>query len=330
MNPTNDFSQPVTRLPKLKFNKRLQVILVCFLVSVIFWFLIAMSKTYSDKFVFPVKYVNFPGQRIVVNELPETIALSVNATGFRILANQFKNNQKPVVVDVTELLGGMESSNKDFIAVPSKSYAEGFASQLGDEFKITGFIPDSIFFSFSSRLSKRVPVVLQSDIQMEKQYESTGGPMIDPDSVTISGPAASIEPVENIKTSMLRKTGVKGSIRVSQSLEFPHLITADADQVNVTIPVEKFTEGTIEVPIHSINVQRGYILKTFPAKVKVQFRVSLSKYNDVRPEMFDAVVDAIGLPDDKTTQLKIRLETIPYFIKGVTIDPEMADYILRK
>ena len=73
MEPSKDFSAPSARLPKLKFNKRVQVILVCFFVSVVFWFLIAMSKTYTDRFIFPVQYTNFPDQRIVVNDLPKSV-----------------------------------------------------------------------------------------------------------------------------------------------------------------------------------------------------------------------------------------------------------------
>ncbi|MCX6275752.1 MAG: hypothetical protein NTV09_11160 [Bacteroidetes bacterium] len=330
MDPSHDFSQPVAKLPKLKFNKRLQVILICFLVSVVFWFLIAMSKSYSDKFIFPVKYKNFPGQRIVVNDLPESITLAVNTTGFRILAYRFTNKVEPVTIDVTESLGGMEGLKKDFIAVPSASFSDDFTRQLGNDYKITGFSPDSILFSFSTKITKRVPVLLQSEITMEKQYDTTGMALIEPDSVTISGPAALISSVENVRTALLKRTDVKSSIRMKLRLEMQHLITANVEEVNVTIPIEKFTEGALEIPIHAINVQPGYSLKTFPDKVKVRFRVSLSKYNDVRPEMFDAVVDAIGLPNEKTMQLKVKLETIPYFVSGVSIEPERTDYILRK
>src|SRR5689334_18490857 len=100
MDSSKDFSQPAARLPKLKFNKRVQVILVCLFVSIVFWFLIAMSKTYTDKFIFPVQYINFPDQRIVVNDLPKTITLMVKTSGFRILSYRFTKTQEPVTIDV--------------------------------------------------------------------------------------------------------------------------------------------------------------------------------------------------------------------------------------
>jgi hypothetical protein len=42
------------------------------------------------------------------------------------------------------------------------------------------------------------------------------------------------------------------------------------------IPVEKVTEGVVEVPVHVINVESGYTLKTFPDKVSVRFMVRLA------------------------------------------------------
>lgn len=289
-----------------------------------------MSKTYTDKFVFPVQYVNFPDQRIVINDLPKSITLMVKTSGFRILAYRFANTQEPIQIDVAASFKGNVDPKNDLVAVPSKSLAEDFSQQLGNDYVITGFTPDSIMFTFSNKISRRVPVVLQANISMSKQYDTTGSILIDPDSVTITGPAASMSEVNSVKTEMLQLSNLKGSIRQKVELMKSHLVTSEVSEVTVLVPVEKFTEGSMEVPVHSINVQQGYTLKTYPDKVKVLYRVSLSKYNEVRPEMFDAVVDATGLPDDRTRQLKVRLETVPHFVRSVTIEPEKTDYILRK
>jgi len=289
-----------------------------------------MSKTYTDKFIFPIEYVNFPDQRIVINDLPKSITLMIKTSGFRILAYRFASTKEPVVIDVAESLKGNVDPKTDLIAVPSKSLSEDFTQQLGNDYAITGFSPDSILFTFSNKASKRVPVQLQSNFTMSKQYDTTGSILLDPDSVTITGPAASISGVNFVSTELLQLSNLKTSIRQKIGLIKSHLVSLEREEVTVLIPVEKFTEGSMEVPVHSINVQQGFTIKTFPDKVKVRYRVSLSKYNDVHPEMFDAVVDASGLPDERTRQLKVKLETAPYFIRSVTIEPEKTDYILRK
>ncbi len=330
MESSKDFSLSSSKLPKLKFNKRVQVILVCFTVSLVFWFLIAMSKTYTDKFRFPVQYVEFPDQRIVVNDLPRSITLSVKTTGFRILEYRFAKIQEPVIVNVASLLQGNPDIRNDMIVIPSKTLADDFSSQLGSEYSITGFVPDSIVFSFSNKMRKRVPVILDSKIELEKQFEETGNAKLQPDSVTVSGPSSLVATVKEVKTMLLEQKNVRADVKTKVSLLKDNLITTDVDHVNVIIPVEKFTEGTVEVPVHCINMKAGYTLKTFPDKVNVRFRVSLSKYNDVRAEMFDAVVDASSLPDANVKQLKVKLQTAPLFIRSATVDPEKTDYILRK
>jgi len=289
-----------------------------------------MSKTYTDKFIFPVNYINFPDQRIVVNDLPKSITLMIKTSGFRILAYRFTSTKEPVVIDVAASLKGNLDPKNDLIAVPSASLSDDFILQLGNDYSITGFAPDSILFTFSNKASKRVPVLLQSVITFNKQHDTTGSVLLDPDSVTITGPSASIADVNFVKTELLQLSNLKSSVRQKVGLEKTHLVTSAVDHVTVLIPVEKFTEGSMEVPVHAINVQPGFVLKTFPDKVKVRYKVSLSQYNEVRAEMFDAVVDASGLPDDRTRQLKVKLETAPHFIRTVIIEPEKTDYILRK
>jgi hypothetical protein len=91
---------------------------------------------------------------------------------------------------------------------------------------------------------------------MSRQYDTTGTILIDPDSVTITGPAASISEVNSVKTEMLQLNNLKGSIRQKIGLVKSHLVTTEVDEVTVLVPVEKFTEGSMEIPVHSINVQQ--------------------------------------------------------------------------
>jgi hypothetical protein len=147
-----------TSSAEIKIQQRVQVILICFFVSIIFWFLIAMSKTYTDKFIFPVQYINFPDQRIVINDLPKSITLMVKTSGFRILAYRFSSTQEPIQIDVAASFKGNVDPKNDLVAVPSKSLAEDFSQQLGNDYVITGFAPDSILFTFSNKISKRVPL----------------------------------------------------------------------------------------------------------------------------------------------------------------------------
>src|SRR5205085_10085966 len=105
---------------KLKLNKRLSAILVCFFIALIFWFLIALSKDYQASFSFPINYNNLPGQKVVVNNLPSTVRLNVKASGFRILSYKFTEKKSPVEIDVDARIGTSFDPSGDVLIIPTK------------------------------------------------------------------------------------------------------------------------------------------------------------------------------------------------------------------
>src|SRR3954463_11072911 len=121
-----------------KINKRFYVILICFFISAVFWILIALSQVYPASVVYPVNYVNLPGKKVVMNDLPTHIAVNVRATGFKILSYGFSKVKESVEVDVAANMNTSSVSN-DFLALPTRSFVNDFAKELGKEVEITGF-----------------------------------------------------------------------------------------------------------------------------------------------------------------------------------------------
>jgi hypothetical protein len=323
-------SEKTTAKPaRWTINKRFYVILVCFLISAIFWLLIALSHDYPATVVYPVHYVNFPGKKVVMNDLPERIAVSVRTSGFKLLSYGFSKQKQSVEVDVAAKMVTSSVSN-DFLALPTQMFVNDFANELGKDVVITGFQPDSIVFSFSDLTTKKVPVLIDLDATFEKQFDSTGNAQLFPAFVEVSGPPAVMQSLTSIKTERVELQKLKSTAKGKVKLVPTRLLTYNVNEVNYTLPVEKFTEGSLDVDVHPINVVDGYQLKTFPDKVKVKYTVALSKYNSVEKSMFDAMVDAADVDTKKGNKLDVKLVSFPPFIKDATLDPAKVDYILRK
>jgi hypothetical protein len=128
----------------------------------------------------------------------------------------------------------------------------------------------------------------------------------------------------------LSVTSVKAPLKTKVKLITNRLLTYSTDKVDVYIPVEKFTEGVIEVPVQPTNLAKGFSLKTFPDKVKVRYMVSLSRYNKISPAMFKAVVDASGLEKEHPEKIVVQLIQKPEFIRMAELESERLDYIMRK
>jgi hypothetical protein len=261
----------------------------------------------------------------MINEPPETIKLLVKTTGFKILSYRVRKNE-PIVVDVASKLSAQKEIPND-VLFPARALSGELVPVLGDEFTVLSYSPDSILFSFRSKLGKKVPVHLVSDIHFSKQYNYTNPPKLTPDSITISGPSAAIKTIRYVETMPLKLENVKESIHVKLSLASDKLIKTDVTEISVVIPVDKFVEGTVVVALRPVNVKQGCEMKLSPSKVKVHFIVSQSDYRHTNAALFDVVAD---IETKKHGKLKVDLITKPIFIHSVTIDPEEVDYTLSR
>jgi hypothetical protein len=140
-------------VPKLKLNKKVQVIIACFFFSTLCWFLIAMSKEYVAHVRFKMNYVNLPENYTIANELPEAVKITVKTTGFRILSTRVSKTFTPIDVDVLAKLpaSGYVPSH---VAMPTRALSGDFVPFLGEDFTILSYSPDTILFSFAKTEDK--------------------------------------------------------------------------------------------------------------------------------------------------------------------------------
>lgn len=314
---------------KLRFNRRFSVVLVCFAISALFWFLKAMSREYSTRITIPVTYSNIPGKKVVINDLPKEISVVIKTKGFQILSYSFKRNHPPINIDVASKMHSTTMSS-GLLAFATKTFVSDFNDQLGKEVVVTGFEPDSIVFNFRDRVTKTVPIVPDLKVSFERQFDSTQAPYCNPAFVEVSGPPSLLSKLKFVKTEMIEAGQLKSTFKKKTGIVTSHLLTYNVEKVEVVVPVEKFTEGTVDIPVNPINVTKGFSLKPFPERIKVRFVTSLSNYNKVTPSMFDAVVDATDLEKSHPEKISVQLITRPSFVRSATPEPERVDYILRK
>ena len=218
----------------------------------------------------------------------------------------------------------------EVLAIPTQSFLNDFYKELGKNVTINGFIPDSIIINFSDIITRTIPVLLSLHASYEKQYDSTGSPQIFPSTVDVTGPPSIVEKLTRISTETIELHDLKESVKMKAKLTVSRLLSFNVDHVDFILPVEKYTEGTVELEIHSMNVPGNFSLKTFPDKVKIRYLVSLSNYSKVDNSMFDAVVDVSELNDRRTSKLKVNINMKPAFVKIIILEPDKVDYILRK
>ena len=202
--------------------------------------------------------------------------------------------------------------------------------QLGTEITLNYITPDTIFYEFSSVERKKVPVEPNIDIDYASQYMLGSGLTSQPDSIIISGPHSLTDTIKKVQTIYKKFSKVDKSFTVDLKLIPITGVYFVKKQVTLFIPVEKFTESFVMVPVIVINLPDSMEMKTFPASVKINYIVALRNYNKVRPRQFRAIVDYRNIYSSINNKLKVTLERQPAIVKSVSFRPKNVDYIIEK
>lgn len=178
------------------------------LLSFVFWYLNSLGKETEGELKFQLKYINLPKDRILVDIFPSKLYFYVKAPGYSILKLKISGNRRPVVIDLSKVIyKRVIDSNLLSYYIVSSNLIQTFTKQLYANLEITSIKPDSIFFSFSPIITKKVPVVPDVKVNIERQYNLKDPINCVPDSVKITGPKQVIDTTPLVKTKYQKFTG---------------------------------------------------------------------------------------------------------------------------
>ena len=100
--------------------------------------------------------------------------------------------------------------------------------------------------------------------------------------------------------------------------------------IEMMLPVDIYTEKTVEVPLHGVNFPANKVLRAFPSKVQVTFQVGLSRFRQITADDFHINVsyeELLRLGSDKYT---VKLRNIPEGVTQVRFNPEQVDFLIEQ
>ncbi|MBD1394886.1 CdaR family protein [Mucilaginibacter glaciei] len=305
-------------------RRRLSAFVTCLVIAVFAWLFTSLSNPYRYTVKQVITFRNAPLRRAFHPLQSDTIDAVVQGTGWQMLVNKMNDEQRPVSIDLHTL------DNKSFIVLNTQLKQINLAKDLNHQ--IIAFTPDTLFFDFSNRMTKRVPVQLVSKINYQKQFAQSDNVKIQPDYVTISGPAEVLARINSWKTDSVKLTGVNESYSSRVALLPAREGNLDIlpKTVIVNIPIDEFTEKTMEIPVRLINNHNYYDVKVFPQKVKVTFTTSLTNYPDASEDDFEAVADLDKWRINGYNALPVKITRLPSYGKVVKIEPQNIDFIVKK
>jgi hypothetical protein len=313
-----------------KFRKQLYVFLVCLAISVFVWFLASLSKAYVSEVKFNLVYTNIPQDRILGKDGIRDIHLRIRARGFDLFSLKYLTIKNPVKVNLNELYirTDLVSGNSYFL---SNQIRQQVLNQLDATDQLLAIRPDTIFFRLDQVITMEVPVKVNLSIQFRKQYQLYDSLKITPSTVSIRGPESLIDTIDRLLTVRRNLEGLDKNTDITLALEKPFnndLVSYSADEVEVIIPVEEFTEAVIERPVTVQGFNPAQRIKTFPEMVQVKYIVALKDYQRVDPANFKLFASPDTASGRIGSKLRITRTECPAFVRITSIDPSEMDYII--
>ena len=314
---------PLIKLTKIE-RHRLTLFMVCLVGAIGAWLFFALSNRY----VYPVKtlvqYVEFPRNKAFNPLQSDTVKLQIEGTGWQLLF--YKLRIKPQSVNVN-----LKGLNKRSYVTITDQLTE-INRQLESEQKIVSVQPDTLYFDFLTRSVKKVPIKVVKDISFQNQYGISDKIKLFPAYVTVTGPLEELILIDVWETENLELKEVRKSISTKVYLKKPPKTNINIYPlvVDIKIPVDEFTEMTVEVPVKLRNNKRFQDVKLLPEKVKVTLMAALSNFPKIDRNSFDVNVNLDNWKEKQFTQLPVHISRFPDNSKILSVEPQVVDFLIRK
>lgn len=294
-------------------------------IALFFWLLTKLSKEYQTVVSFPVEYVNIPLDKRIQESPTKTIDIQIKASGFKLLSLQFF--KKEIQLDASKLK--RKTTTDYYFLIESQKI--DIQNQVSNNYTINHFVQDTIHLNLGQLKSKKLPVKGNFDLNFKLGYHLTKPISIKPDSVLVSGPEAQINKLQELRLEKLTLVDVSESFK--QKLQFENnltLIKYNTKEVEISGEVDRFTEGSLEVPFTIINLPENTSVNTFPKTVKVVFQVGLSNFNKISASSFRVICDYKNSADSKLNYLIPKVIEKPAYVTSAKLTPNKVEFLIQK
>ena len=286
-----------------------------------------MSKEYVAVVSLNISYDELPQDKVLQTAPEKELQIIAKGSGFKLLSTRFFNHS--VQLKTTNL-----SKNKEdkyfFLTSNQRLHIQ---RQLVSGLQLEAFFKDTIYLEIGDLVSKKVPVKSNLKIEYRIGFDALKPIEIKPDSILVSGTEKQLKAIKSLTFKPLVLENVSANFREKATLIVPQNlknVKHNINEVVLTGFVEKYTEGSFEIPFTIKNLPKNVNITTFPKLVKVVFKVDLPRFNSVKERSFTVVCDYRVSEINGFSYLIPKIVSKPGFVKNVKITPNKIGYLIQK
>jgi len=302
---------------------KIRVFLLFFAIAFGILMLTKLSKDYTRTLRFNIETVNLPEEKAIISDSLHKIDVTLKTYGFKLL--KYYMSQPSLTLDLNSI-----QSKKEAYIWTSDDHYQAIRAQFAANVEVLNINPDSIIFNYDTQFVKSVPIKLNDSIVFAPGFNITEHYILSPDSVRVIGPKQFVQKITSVSTEKIALSNVNKEFNKTISLIKPDTIKDikfSVNKITVQGKVDKFTEGSLQVPITLINVPRNSKINYFPKDVTVVYNTALSNYKTISTADFKVVCD-FNESGINRSHLTPKIVEQPSTVKSVRINQKKVEFIL--
>jgi hypothetical protein len=301
---------------RLFFKSDKAVLMLCISIALVFWVLNKMSHSFRTYAHIHLEYRVPKGKTFTAIPIPDLTA-TIIGSGWDLLGKSNVN----IVLDLTK---------DSFQMVTGGRLRQMIAHRYNSSEDMIHLDVDHIPVYLEDEAFKEVRVEPLTQLKFVKGYRLSGEISVQPANVTLKGPRNVLEMISVIYTDTIRGENLKKNVEQTISLHNPSQVVKLLDtKVIARLNIEEFTEKAMFLPLSVKNAPATY--KIFPNKIKLSCIVSLSQYNSINPNLFEAEVDLGSVStESKNNTISVVLVKQPAGVQNVQFMPKSVEFYFEK
>ena len=305
-------------------NKEFLIFLFFLALSGAFWLSLTLNDTYEQEFAVPVAVVDVPKNAVLTSDEVDTVKMTIRDKGIFLISYYYGDYLKNIRIHFRS-----HSHNNGTGTIAAQELQKIVYSRLFTSSKILSTKPDKLEFYYSYGTKKKVPVRWSGRVIPEELY-FISRVEYSPDSVTIYASEEKLDSINMVYTEQLNYANFRDTLSVNCRLSKIKSVKMVPDHVQVNFFTDVLTEERIEgIPVQGINMPEGKTLRTFPAKVAVNFVTGVNVYRNLRPQDFTVVVDYNDIKKNPSEKCDIHLKDVPSGISRARLETTQVDYLIE-
>lgn len=300
------------------------VFLCFFFIAAGFWLLQTLNNDYETEFSIPVRLRNVPENVVITSEPVSEVRVRVRDKGTVLLNYMLGKNFYPVILDFKNY-----TNMGNHVQVQTSQVQKWITGQLNASTALLSMKPDTLEYYYSTGVSKMIPVKLCGNVSAGEQYYLPDT-LFTPDSVRVYAPSDALDTMKVAYTLPLNLDNITDTLEREVTLSTPKGAKYIPASVKLTLPVDMYTEKTVEVPLRGVNFPADKVLRAFPSKIKISFQVGMGRFRQITADDFHLVVsyeELVRLGSEKYT---VKLRTLPEGVSHVRFNPEQVDFLIEQ